>query len=44
MSFGGLSGARLSQISLSKNDVGVVSPDDFVFSGVAFYQSGLVNE
>jgi hypothetical protein len=43
-SFGGLSGAGIWQIPLVKNDLGVITPDDFILSGVAFYQTGMLNE
>ena len=38
-SFGGLSGAGIWQMPLIKNQTGDIDPDDFIFSGVAFYQT-----
>ncbi len=43
-SFGGLSGAGLWHIPLVKNDRGVITPHDFILSGIAFYQSDVLNE
>lgn len=40
-SFGGLSGAGIWQMPLVKNQAGEINPDEFILSGVAFYQSSV---
>jgi hypothetical protein len=40
-SFGGLSGAGVWQMPLVKNQVGEIKPDEFILSGVAFYQTSV---
>lgn len=42
-SFGGLSGAGIWQMPLVKNQAGEINPDEFILSGVAFYQTSIEN-
>lgn len=42
-SFGGMSGGGLWQIPLDKADDGTIKSKEPIFSGVAFYQTGIVN-
>lgn len=41
--FGGCSGGGVWQVLLQKNDQGLVIPEEYVLSGIVFYQSGTEN-